>query len=48
MDHFSTLSSNNETAMVDLGLTVSEIVASMVPVLIGMIFVGIIAVAMLL
>ena len=48
MDYFDTLSVNNDAAIADLGLTVSEIATSMVPVLIGMVFVGLIAVLMLL
>ena len=48
MDYFGTTLSSNDTAISNLDLTASEIATSMVPVLIGMSFVGLIAVLMLL
>ena len=48
MDYFGTNFSNNDTAIAELGLTASEVATSMVPVVIGMIIVGLIAVLMLL
>ena len=48
MDYFDTSFSTNDTAISNLDLTASEIATSMVPVLIGMIVVGLIAVLMLL
>ena len=48
MDYFETSSLNNDTAITNIGLTVSEIATSMISVLIGMAVVGLIAVLMLL